>query len=220
MPERRILVIDSDAELRAKCTRVFKDEGFQVQDAADSTLARELVAQLDFDYLLCGLEMQDGGGHELIPDLVAEQQALDDLVSALDEGSWGLDTPSPGWTVAAQVAHLTYFVVAAASAIVVPDHFRAMVDDLMGVAGGGDDAVDEFTLGRRRGLGPAGLLDAWRVGRGRLAEAAATLADDTRVIWYGPSMGAKSFLTARLMEAWAHGQDVVDTVGGLSLIHI
>lgn len=26
-------------------------------------------------------------------------------------------------------------------------------------------------------------------------------------------MGAKSFLTARLMECWAHGQDIVDAVG-------
>ena len=26
-------------------------------------------------------------------------------------------------------------------------------------------------------------------------------------------MGAKSFLTARLMETWAHGQDVVDSIG-------
>ncbi len=26
-------------------------------------------------------------------------------------------------------------------------------------------------------------------------------------------MGSKSFLTARLMEAWAHGQDIVDAVG-------
>jgi uncharacterized protein (TIGR03084 family) len=26
-------------------------------------------------------------------------------------------------------------------------------------------------------------------------------------------MGAKSFLTARLMETWAHGQDIVDAVG-------
>jgi uncharacterized protein (TIGR03084 family) len=39
------------------------------------------------------------------------------------------------------------------------------------------------------------------------------LDDDTRVEWYGPSMGAKSFLTARLMETWAHGQDVCDAVG-------
>ena len=49
--------------------------------------------------------------------------------------------------------------------------------------------------------------------RETLAAAAATLGNDTRIAWYGPSMGAKSFLTARLMEAWAHGQDVVDTVG-------
>jgi len=34
------------------------------------------------------------------------------------------------------------------------------------------------------------------------------------VPWYGPSMAARSFITARLMETWAHGQDVVDAVGG------
>jgi hypothetical protein len=31
-----------------------------------------------------------------------------------------------------------------------------------------------------------------------------------RITWYGPSMSARSFVTARLMEAWAHGQDVAD----------
>ena len=44
---------------------------------------------------------------EIAADLVAEQQALDDVVSALDKDSWALDTPSPRWTVADQVAHLT-----------------------------------------------------------------------------------------------------------------
>jgi len=57
---------------------------------------------------------------EVAADLVAEQQALDDVVSALDEDSWALGTPSPGWTVADQVAHLTYFDEAAATAIVDP----------------------------------------------------------------------------------------------------
>jgi uncharacterized protein (TIGR03084 family) len=74
--------------------------------------------------------------------------------------------------------------------------------------------VDDLTLGAYRALAPEGLLDAWRSGRSRLAGAATTLSDDDRVAWYGPSMGARSFLTARLMEAWAHGQDIVDTVGG------
>ena len=62
-------------------------------------------------------------------------------------------------------------------------------------------------------MAPAELLGHWRTNRSRLADAAATLDDTTRVEWYGPSMGSKSFLTARLMEAWAHGQDIVDAVG-------
>jgi uncharacterized protein (TIGR03084 family) len=32
-------------------------------------------------------------------------------------------------------------------------------------------------------------------------------------MWYGPPMAARSFITARLMETWAHGQDIVDTFG-------
>jgi len=33
-----------------------------------------------------------------------------------------------------------------------------------------------------------------------------------RLPWYGPEMGAASFVTARLMETWSHGLDVVDIV--------
>jgi uncharacterized protein (TIGR03084 family) len=45
-----------------------------------------------------------------------------------------------------------------------------------------------------------------------LADVAAALDPATRVPWYGPSMGARSFITARLMETWAHGQDVADAL--------
>jgi uncharacterized protein (TIGR03084 family) len=31
--------------------------------------------------------------------------------------------------------------------------------------------------------------------------------------WYGPDMSGVSFITARLMETWSHGLDVVDVVG-------
>ena len=34
-----------------------------------------------------------------------------------------------------------------------------------------------------------------------------------RLPWYGPEMSPASSVTARLMETWAHGQDVVDTLG-------
>ncbi len=147
-------------------------------------------------------------------DLVAEQRALDAVVADLPTEAWDKSTPSPGWTVGDQVGHLTYFDGTATQAIVDPDGFRAAVDALVGVARSGDDAVEDLTLGAFRRMSPAELLAAWRDGRDRLASAAVGLANDARVPWYGPSMGGKSFLTARLMEAWAHGQDVVDAVGG------
>ncbi len=147
-------------------------------------------------------------------DLRDEQQSLDEVVAELDDNSWNLETPSPRWSVADQIAHLTYFDYTAAIAISDPDHFKELVNDLFSNAGGGPDSVDELTLGKYRKLTPAELLKEWRSERQHLAEASESLENDTRVAWYGPSMGARSFLTARLMEAWAHGQNIVDTVNG------
>jgi uncharacterized protein (TIGR03084 family) len=151
---------------------------------------------------------------DVLADLLAEQEALDAVVAELSDDEWALPTPSPRWTVADQIGHLTYFDGTATLAITDPDAFRASLEALIGALGGDAEAGDEATLGEYRAMTPAELLGAWRENRRRLAEAAATLTDDARVVWYGPSMGAKSFLTARLMETWAHGQDIVDAVHG------
>jgi uncharacterized protein (TIGR03084 family) len=153
--------------------------------------------------------------HDILTDLVAEQAALDEVVAGLADEQWALPTPSPGWTVADQIGHLTYFDGTAALAIEDPGGFVAARDALLAAAMSGDGgASDDLTLGEYRAMAAGDLLAAWRANRARLAAAAGTLADDARVPWYGPSMSGKSFLTARLMECWAHGQDVVDTVGG------
>lgn len=150
---------------------------------------------------------------EILTDLLAEQAALDLIVADLSDSQWGADTASPRWTVTDQIAHLTYFDHAAARAIEDPEGFRTSIDELLVEARKGDEATDNLTLGAVRALPVGQRLAAWRAGRAALEQAGADLADDTRVPWYGPSMGAKSFLTARLMECWAHGQDIVDAVG-------
>jgi len=144
---------------------------------------------------------------ELAAELRDEQASLDAIVADLPAPRWQLATLSAGWTVADQIGHLTYFDGAAATAITDPEAFARSVADLVAAPDGGE----ELTLHRH--LAPPALLEAWRANRAKLSEAAARLHDGDRVAWYGPSMGAKSFLTARLMECWAHGQDVVDAVG-------
>ena len=149
---------------------------------------------------------------DLVTDLGAEHDALDAVVGDLPEAQWRAPTPSPGWAVADQVAHLTFFDGTAVTAMTEPERFASETADL--IAGLGEDAdMDELTIGPTRTLPPAELLARWRANRDRLLDAAGRLDDGDRVPWYGPSMGAKSFLTARLMETWAHGQDVVDAVG-------
>ena len=134
---------------------------------------------------------------ETIEDLIAEQKALDSVVSKLDDTMWSTPTASDRWDVADQIGHLTYFDNAAASAITDPDEFRASFDDLVASAANGNEASDNFTLGVYRSMTPEVLLNSWREGRENLKNAALTLENDSRVIWYGPSMGSNSFLTAR-----------------------
>ena len=150
--------------------------------------------------------------NEVLDDLVAEQQALDTIIADLSEDQWALATPSPRWTVTDQIGHLTFFDTTAALAINDANAFAEHSVEL--TSHFADElAVDEFTLGGFRQLSPSDQLAGWRAHRDQLEAAGRTLANDTRVEWYGPSMGSKSFLSARLMEVWAHGQDICDTVG-------
>lgn len=147
-------------------------------------------------------------------DLLAEQDSLDGIVATLTAEQWLAPTPSEGWRVVDQLAHLAYFDHAAATAITDPDRFIDLRNELVVAASGEDpDAVDDLTLGPLRSLDPDEVLQVWRDNRSLLADAAAGLSEEDRIDWYGPSMGSKSFLTARLMEAWAHGEDVAVAVG-------
>ena len=143
----------------------------------------------------------------MIADLASEQDSLDLVVADLDEATWQWATDSPGWTIADQISHLQFFDERAALAMNDPAAFGVDRQHLISSAPR-DLSVE---LGRQVSAGE--LLDAWRHARRALIEAALKVDPTVRVPWYGPSMAVKSFLTARLMECWAHGHDVAEAVG-------
>ena len=145
--------------------------------------------------------------HAMIADLESEQDSLDQVVADRDEAMWQLAPASPGWTSADQISHLQFFDERAALAMNDPDAFGVDRQHLISSAPR-DLSVE---LGRQVSAGE--LLDAWRHSRRALIEAAKKVDPTVRVPWYGPSMAVKSFLTARLMECWAHGHDVAEAVG-------
>jgi uncharacterized protein (TIGR03084 family) len=149
---------------------------------------------------------------EIVADLAGEHAALDDIVADLAAHGWSLPTPSTGWSVADQIGHLAYFDRAAALAIREPDAFAAEVAQAFEAIGRGEDPLADV-VEQARTLDHAELLASWRHARAELLTAAGDLAAGSRLPWYGPSMGAVSFLTARLMETWAHGHDVAEALG-------
>jgi uncharacterized protein (TIGR03084 family) len=148
---------------------------------------------------------------EIISDLAAEQEALVRVLDRLSAKEWDVPTHAPEWSVRDQVSHLSYFDEAAGRAITDPEAFAAEVRDAI-QAGSFD--LDAPYMAQGRDMAPGEVLDRWRGASKALIVTAGTLDPKSRVPWYGPAMSAASFITARLMETWAHGLDVVDVVDG------
>ena len=141
-------------------------------------------------------------------DLHSEGEELDQLVGGLPPGDWKQATPAPGWTISHQIAHLAWTDEQALLAVNEPDAFAREAEKAMA-------APDTFVSDGAEALAahpPAELLLLWREGRKELVETLADLPEGTRIPWYGPPMSVASMASARLMETWAHGQDVADAL--------
>src|SRR5580693_7825887 len=146
----------------------------------------------------------------LAADLAAESAVTRALVAGLDEGvgsGWRTPTPAPGWDIADQISHLAYFDDVAVQSAVRPEEFRAALT-------AAPDQVDpDMIAARYRDRTGVQLLAWFDASRGGLLGTFATIDPQQRLPWFGPAMSAASSLTARLMETWAHTQDIADALG-------
>jgi len=145
----------------------------------------------------------------LCDDLLAETADLEGLLVPLDEAAWDTPTPAEGWTIRDQATHLAFFDDAAMLAATDPERFRAERDRALADVHG---MVDRAALDHRH-LPGAEVLAWLRRARRALVDAVTPMDPAARVPWYGPDMSVASSITARIMETWAHGQDVADALG-------
>ena len=144
--------------------------------------------------------------HAICTDLHAEHVALDTLLVGLDEAGWDTPTPAPGWMVRDHISHLGATDRTATIAAAEPQRFSTdMVTQPRERR-----AVAQLAVGRN--MSGAALLAWWRAGRSAMLDVLHRLDAKTRLPWFGPPMSALSFATARLMETWAHGQDIADAL--------
>ena len=144
----------------------------------------------------------------LATDLVDEAADLIEVVRRADADP-DRPTPSPGWTIRDQLTHLAYFDGIAAISLSDPARFAEIRDEVgVDVQRGVDEAL---VHGRDRSRDD--LLAWFEDERRSFAELVSTMDPKKRVPWFGPDMTVASKATARIMETWAHGQDIVDALG-------
>lgn len=146
---------------------------------------------------------------EVLADLAAEGDRLEQWVATLDERRWRLPTPAVGWDVATTIAHLSWTDDAAVAAATDPEAWEQLLSRGMADA---EQFVDNEAFAAAAAP-PAEVLERWRTGRRRLAEVLVAHPAGEKLPWFGPPMSPSSMATARFMETWAHGTDVADALG-------
>lgn len=144
-------------------------------------------------------------------DLLAEYRELAELCETLTPSQWSFQSEFYGWAPWDEIAHLCYFDETALLSVRDPKRFAqdAVLLKKRMERGAEISAIARETYGRLDG---AALLAHWRARHEMLVDTLRAMDPKARLAWYGPPMSARSFATARLMETWAHGQDVWDVV--------
>lgn len=146
---------------------------------------------------------------DVFTDLTAEGETLDKILAGLDPSQWALMSPAPGWTVKHQVAHMASVFRIAGLAGSDPALFVKMTAG----AEKDFDAAVSVMLQPYLAAAPAELLDRWRTELDTSVAALAALPPDQLVPWVARQLPARVLGCAGLMELFAHGQDIADTVG-------
>lgn len=145
-------------------------------------------------------------------DFRDESDALHALLEPLADEDFERETQFNGYTLHDVVAHLHIWNRAADLALRDADAFRGFWAKLAAGIGAGRTLV-EMTEEWLDGVRNRQVLDLWRSFYPDMVDRFAAADPKARVPWAGPDMSVRSSITARLMETWAHGQEVYDLLG-------
>jgi uncharacterized protein (TIGR03084 family) len=140
-----------------------------------------------------------------------EGEALFRLLEAMEDGGFEQATLFKRWTIGDIVTHLHFWNGAAEMSLADAPGFAGFLARLRSELQ--RSSLREMENAAVAPLRGRALLHAWRERCGRLADRFAAADPKSRLPWAGPDMSARSSISARLMETWAHAQAIYDLLG-------
>jgi uncharacterized protein (TIGR03084 family) len=147
-------------------------------------------------------------------EFLEESEALYALLARRPESDLARVTQFKAWSIEDVIAHLQLFNHAAGLSLRDPARLREFFAELRRARETGRTLL-EVTRERLAPLSGKALLEQWRRDCSEIARNFECADPRARVPWGGPDMSARSSISARLMETWAHGQAVYDRLGAV-----
>ena len=145
-------------------------------------------------------------------DFFAESEDVFALVSGLSEEVLTTATAFKQWSIADIIQHLHFWNEAALLSLSDAAGFEKFFKPVGAHIFSGKD-LKSYEREYFANVSASELIAAWQ-SMYRATAAAFEQADPSqRVAWVGPSMSARSSITARQMETWSHAQAIYDVLG-------
>jgi uncharacterized protein (TIGR03084 family) len=145
-------------------------------------------------------------------DFRDESEALYRLIEPLEEADYSRVTLFRDWTVNDVLQHLHFFNYVADLTLSNEEEFKRVYGELSDLR----DSTGSLVVATDKmldGLKGIALRDAWRDYYLAMADRFYAADPKQRLLWVGPSMSARSSISARLMETWSHAQEIYDLLG-------
>ena len=144
-------------------------------------------------------------------DFRDESEALHALLDPLKDEDFARPTRFKQWTIDEILTHLHLWNWAAEQSLVDEPALVRLVDDFIS-----NSKTTTLRAWEKKQVGPLRgktLLAAWREQYLKVSERFEGVDPRRRTKWFGPELSARSNITARQMETWAHGQAIFDLLG-------
>ncbi len=144
-------------------------------------------------------------------DFREESEALYELLAPLKDEDFEKVTQFKQWKINDVLTHLHMWNWAADLTLKDGEAFGKFLQEV--AAHVVEGSLRNFENTWIEGLKGRALLDEWHTFCLAMSDRYGAADPKTRVKWAGPDMSVRSKITARLMETWAHGQEVYDVLG-------
>ncbi len=144
---------------------------------------------------------------EILADLVAEQQGLDQSLQRAPDRDWKTKVGDRGWTTQDTIAYLWW--VERQIAVILTDKVApAKVIEQYGTL----EAFEQAGVENAKPKRPQEIIEQWRFARADVVDALSRLRGNDRVPWINGDVSAQTFATMRLADTWAHGLEILTSL--------